>query len=246
MRAFHKNVYFSVPWKGHRSASSVWEAWLLSQYFYRQLLSPRLIIPSAAAGATTVEATPSAAGSSASSPGAFSLRPCLAHIQRPIHNGCSVQGRNCLVRILIVCHFNEAESLWTAGCGISNDLTRLNLSDGSKDIFEFFLRYIVRQITDIQLLSHVIPSSGFLNLKIAIITDKKGSLRSEGLRGSLLFYNIDRLESFGAFLNIEANRITFRQGPEAVSLYGREVDENIISLIGSDKAETLCIVKPFY
>ncbi len=62
----------------------------------------------------------------------------------------------------------------------------------------------------------------------------------------LLFYNIDRLEPFGAFFNIETDSISFRQGPETISLNGREVDENITTLFGGDKTKTLCIVKPFY
>jgi hypothetical protein len=85
-----------------------------------------------------------------------------------------------------------------------------------------------------------------LNHKIAAISDQDGPLKSGDQRGSLLFYDIDRLESFGAFFNIETDRITFRQRPETISLYGREVDENVISLIGGDEAKTLCIVKPLY
>jgi hypothetical protein len=85
-----------------------------------------------------------------------------------------------------------------------------------------------------------------LNLKIAAMRDQSGSLKSGGLRGSLLFYDVDRLESFGAFFNIETDGITFRQGPETVALYGREVDENIIPLVGGDESKALCIIEPFY
>lgn len=92
----------------------------------------------------------------------------------------------------------------------------------------------------------MLPSRVLLNLNSAEISDQDESLKSEGLQGSLLFYDIDRLESFRAFFNIETDRITFRQGPETVSLDGREVNENIISLLGGDESKTLCIVKPFY
>jgi len=61
----------------------------------------------------------------------------------------------------------------------------------------------------------------------------------------LLFYDIDRLKSFGAFFNIETYRISFRQGPETISLYSREMNEHVISFVGGNEAEALCIVKPF-
>jgi hypothetical protein len=91
----------------------------------------------------------------------------------------------------------------------------------------------------------MLPSVFLFDLKIAQYQVNTAAPR-EGQRGELLFYDIDRLESFGAFFNIETDRIAFSQGPEAVSLYSGEVDENIVSLIGGDEAKTLCIVKPFY
>jgi hypothetical protein len=92
----------------------------------------------------------------------------------------------------------------------------------------------------------MLPSVFLLDLKNAATIDQDEFLQSEALRGLLLFYDIDRLESFGAFFNIETDCITFRQRPETVSLYGREVDKNIIPFIGGDEAKALCIVKPFY
>jgi hypothetical protein len=92
----------------------------------------------------------------------------------------------------------------------------------------------------------MLPSVLLLDLNNAAAIDQDEILQSDALQGSLLFYDIYRLESFGAFFNIETDCITFRQGPEAVSLYGREVDKDIIPFIGGDETKALCIVKPFY
>jgi hypothetical protein len=48
----------------------------------------------------------------------------------------------------------------------------------------------------------------------------------------LLGYDVARLQTLGALLNIEAYRLTLGQGLEAGALDGAEVNEDIVTAIG--------------
>jgi len=59
--------------------------------------------------------------------------------------------------------------------------------------------------------------------------------------------NVRCLLPLGAASDVEANPLTFLQGPEALALNRGEMDKEILAaVLGSNEAEALRIVEPFY
>ena len=59
----------------------------------------------------------------------------------------------------------------------------------------------------------------------------------------MLFADVRRLETFGAFYGFKINRFAFLQGFESVTCDGGEVYEDFLTaIIWSDKTESFCVV----
>jgi hypothetical protein len=58
--------------------------------------------------------------------------------------------------------------------------------------------------------------------------------------------HVFRLQTLGAFHDVELNCLSLLQGAEAVRLDGGEMYEYILAALTGDKAKALCVVKPLH
>ena len=75
---------------------------------------------------------------------------------------------------------------------------------------------------------------------------KRGGLTTALSLHFLRNLNVLCLPALGTFHNIELNSLTFLQCSEAGTLNCGVMDKHIFTVLTAKKAESFCIVKPFY
>src|SRR5262249_43155991 len=119
-------------------------------------------IPVASAAAVTATAATVAAASTAAAVAAtataaatFGLGTRFMHGQPPPFNLLSIQRIDCLLRFLVVAHFNEPEPLRAAGLAVHDDLSRCHRSMRLEHLTQLVVGRAVLEVSDVQPLAHL-------------------------------------------------------------------------------------------
>lgn len=113
---------------------------------YARLIPATTAVTAAAAAATTA-ATATAAAT-------LFARPSLVDDQRAAFVLLFVKALDCFPGRIVVGHFHKSKTFAAARVAVLNDLSTAHLAVRRKQGFQRGIRYLVAQVSDVQLLTH--------------------------------------------------------------------------------------------